>query len=175
MTSGRIACGLVALIAVSACGSTSLSVSGAPVAMNETRALSSDQKIGRGSSLVRSFTEGANGDLVEVAGATCRIRSSQLSVQIVTPREVTYPGLLQAARFSNRGAPENLVVTCSKGDRSGQQVVLPVTERGPSVQTIKTAPNPNTPQASGTLIPLTRNVSSSYPWVFPREIRVTLK
>lgn len=167
-------CGL-ALVAFAACADTSLPVSGPPVAMAQSSAISADQTLGRSTTLIRTFTKGADGTLTEISGVTCRARSDQLSAQVITPQYVTYPTFLQAARFDNRGQPDALVVTCTNGDRTGTQVMAPVTQGSSRSQTATTTTTSGDTTISTSLVALTGNVSSSYPWSFPAQLRVEIE
>lgn len=164
-----------ALAVIAACADTSLPISGAPVAMTQSRAVDTDQTIGGATTLIRTFTADAAGALVEVSGVTCRIRSDQFTAQIITPQNVTYPNFLQASRFVNRGQPDALVVTCRNDEKSGTQIIMPVTQGGPGSQTTNATSTSGTTTVSTAFVPLIGNVASSYPWTFPGEIRLTVE
>ncbi|EBA13763.1 hypothetical protein [Roseobacter sp. CCS2] len=164
-----------ALVAIAACAGTSLPVSGTPVAMIQSRAVDSGQTIGGSTTLIRTFAADAAGDVVEVSGVTCRLRSDQFTAQVITPQFVTYPNFLQASRFANRGRPDPLVVTCRNGDKAGTQVVTAVTQGGPGSRTTNSTSTSGTTTVSTAFVPLTGNIASSYPWTFPAEVRVTVE
>ncbi len=167
-------CGL-ALVAIAACADTSLPVSGQPVTMTQSRAVDAAQTIGGSTTLVRTFTADADGKLVEVSGVTCRMRSDQLTAQVITPQYVTYPNFLQASRFANRGQPDPLVVTCRNGEASATQVVPAFPQGGAGARSTTSTSTSGTTTVSTSLVPLTGNVASSYPWTFPSQIRVTIE
>ncbi|PJI86200.1 hypothetical protein BC777_2565 [Yoonia maricola] len=167
-------CGL-ALVAFAACADTSLPVSGPTVAMTQSRAINADQTIGTSTTLVRTFIKDAEGNRTEISGVTCRLRSDQLSAQVITPQNVAYPTFLQAARFEKRGLPDALVVTCSNGDRSGTQVMPPVTQGSARPQPGTTTTTSGSTTVSTSLVPLTGNISSSYPWTFPARLDVEIE
>lgn len=64
-------------------------------------------------SVLRSYHTNAEGKRVEVAGALCSGRNAWVSFRnAVTPVVVTLPTYLQAERFSDRGKPPPLEITC---------------------------------------------------------------
>jgi hypothetical protein len=170
----RFICTALVAAGLGACDVTpSLPVEQAPERLRTSSVVSADRTLGLAGSVVRTYVQGPDGNDVEVAGVSCQISSGELSGRVTTPQMINYPLFIQADRFANRGQPSSLQVTCSYNGKSARQSVSPGLQSRARAATQNTAVAPNTVTSS--FVPLTGAVSSSYPWVYPPQIRVNLR
>lgn len=66
---------------------------------------------------VRTFVRDADDKRVEVAGASCRATSREMSAEFISPSILVVPEI--------KSAPSNLIIQCTDGTRLAQQTVVP--------------------------------------------------
>lgn len=88
--------------------------------MQKLRTIPQDQSLGTYVANVRSFVM-QGGDRVEVVGARCTLRSRDVTATVTTPALVHVPLYIQGARFTDRGRPSKMTVTCKSAQGAGSE------------------------------------------------------
>lgn len=119
-------------------------------------------------SVLRSYRTYADGKRVEVGGALCSGRNSWVSFRnAVTPVVVTLPTYLQAERFSDRGKPPPLEITCKLDGKTvrftaaASSIVSHTTTYGPGTYNAATGT-----YAQPVSTELTGRLSPTLPWTY---------
>lgn len=159
----RFCTSLLILSLVSGCGTPALDLND-PIAARVAREPSNT--FGSSAVILRSFKVNDEKKKVEFGGAQCSGRNALVSFSgVMTPANIKLPTYLQAERFSNRGKPPPLKISC----RYGKKVVKFDLDPTSSIRNVTTSSgaqyNPQTGVYSNpTVTHLTGRLSPTLPW-----------
>lgn len=133
-----------------------------------------DRVVGAHPLVVRTYVLDAAGKQQEVTGATCDLKSADISARTTTPRRLILPTYAQGKRFAKRGAPAPVAVTCRGNGKAGTTRITPL-PFGAESKNATTSQSTGSQGVSVRTTTLSGRMVSATPWTYGSAVSVVLR
>ena len=140
----------------------------------QATSVAKDRVVGTHPLVVRTYVLDAAGKQQEVTGASCDLRSADISARTTTPRRLFLPIYVQGKRFAKRGAPAPVAVTCRGNGKTGSTRIEPL-PFGTNSRNTTTSQASGTQGVSVSTTTLSTRMVSATPWTYGSAVNVVLK